>query len=269
MQPLAPLLPFLLALVAVLWFDRECRRRGLDPPGFATPSRRAAGLATLALALALSSFGSLAAFGGEPEAVDYSRVPSWQLFALHVVLLAALTGWYVAGYVGSGVRLGEQIGLAAQRPWREIGFGAVFGVGAWLVVLVAAYLVALAIAALGGGDLLPKSPPAAVAWLAGQSVALRAGLALSAGIVEEIFFRGLLQPRVGIAVSTALFALAHLAYGQLFMLVGVTILSLLYALLVQWRQSVWAAIAAHAVFDLVQLLVVVPAVLREFGGFLP
>lgn len=266
---LAPWVPFALAFLAVLWFDRGSRRRGLDPPGFVSPSRRAAGLATLALALALSSFGSLAAVGSEPVEVDYSQVPSWQLFALHAILLAALAGWFVAGYAGSGARWSEQIGLAARKPMRELAFGAAFGVGAWLVVLVAAYLVALVIAALGGDDLLPKRPPAAVAWLAGQSVALRAGLALSAGVVEEVFFRGLLQPRVGIVVSTALFALAHLAYGQLFMLVGVTILSLLYALLVQWRQSVWAAMAAHTVFDLVQLLVVVPAVLREFGGFLP
>ena len=65
------------------------------------------------------------------------------------------------------------------------------------------------------------------------------------------------------------FALAHLSYGQAFMLVGVTALSVIYGLLVKWRQSLWAAIAAHTVFDLVQLLIVVPTVLRELGGFLP
>ncbi len=45
------------------------------------------------------------------------------------------------------------------------------------------------------------------------------------------------------------------------MLVGITLLSLLFALLVRWRQSIWAAVAAHTLFDAVQLLVVVPTAL--------
>ncbi len=125
---------------------------------------------------------------------------------------------------------------------------------------------ALAVAALGGQELLPQQPPAMIPWLAGQPVALRLAIALSAGMVEEVFFRGLLQPRAGVVLSTALFALAHAAYGEPFLLVGVTLLSLLYAGLVRWRQSVWAAIAAHALFDAVQLLVVIPSVLEVWGG---
>jgi membrane protease YdiL (CAAX protease family) len=56
--------------------------------------------------------------------------------------------------------------------------------------------------------------------------------------------------------------LAHLGYGQPFMLVGVALLSLLYADLLRRRGTVWAPIASHAVFDLVQLLVVVPLVAK-------
>jgi membrane protease YdiL (CAAX protease family) len=268
LSSLLPAVPFLLAFLAVAAIDRGARRRGLDPPGFAQPSRRAAGLATLGMALALSSFAGFAAIGAAEIELDFAGLPAWQLFALHLVLLAAVGGWYAAGYAGTGTSLAEQIGLAARRPLRELGLGVAFGIGAWLVVLVVAWLVALGLAALGGDALLPKSPPQAVAWLAGQSLLLRTGLAFSAGIVEEIFFRGLLQPRVGLLFSTLLFTLAHLSYGQLFMLVGITVLSILYGLLVRWRQSVWAAIAAHTVFDLVQLLIVVPTVLHELGGFL-
>ena len=50
------------------------------------------------------------------------------------------------------------------------------------------------------------------------------------------------------------------------MLLGVTLLSLVYGGLVYWRQSIWAAIAAHALFDAVQLLVVIPAALRVLPG---
>lgn len=251
----------------MLLFDRGSRRRGLEPPGFAHPARRAAGLAALGLCLAVTSFAPLAAIGAEPATVDFAAVERWQLFAVHALLALTVVAWFAAAYAGSGERLAAQVGLAARRPWSEIGFGVAFGVGAWFVVLGTAWLVALAVAALGGGDLLPNRPPQAVVWLAGQSLVLRAALAFSAGFVEEVFFRGLLQPRLGLWISTALFALAHLAYGQPFLLVGVTLLSVLYGLLVRWRQSLWAAIAAHTVFDLVQLLIVVPALLGEFQGF--
>ena len=99
-----------------------------------------------------------------------------------------------------------------------------------------------------------------VLWIGALPFPARAAIALSAGLVEEVFFRAFLQPRVGVFLSTALFALAHLGYGQPFMLVGVTLLSLLYAELMRRRGSIWAPVAAHAIFDLVQLLVVVPLV---------
>jgi len=266
-QSLRALAPFVLALLAVGYFDFRARRLGLRPPGFVQPARRVLGLGALILALAVSSFASLASAGGAPAEVDYSSIPPWQLFALHVVLLGAALAWFAAGYAGSGASFADQVGLSARRPARELLVGALLGIGAWVVVIAAAWIAALVVAALGGEKLLPERPPGAVAWIAGQSVVLRAGLAFSAGTVEEIFFRGVLQPRTGIVFSTLLFSLAHLSYGEPFLLVGVTVLSLIYGLLVRWRQSVWAAIAAHTVFDLVQLLIVVPAVLREFGGF--
>ena len=101
-----------------------------------------------------------------------------------------------------------------------------------------------------------------VTWIGGLALWTRVTVSLSAGFFEEAFFRGFLQPRVGVAVSTVFFAMAHLTYEQPFMLVGITILSLLFAWLVSWRQSVWAAVAAHAVFDLTQLVVVIPIVAR-------
>ena len=85
-------------------------------------------------------------------------------------------------------------------------------------------------------------------------------------MVEERFFRGFLQPRVGIGVSTLLFVLAHLSYDQPFLLVGVSILSLVFAALVWWRQNVWPAIAAHFLFDAVQLLILIPWVLHQWPG---
>jgi membrane protease YdiL (CAAX protease family) len=46
------------------------------------------------------------------------------------------------------------------------------------------------------------------------------------------------------------------------MLVGIGTLSLIYAFLVRWRQNIWPAIAAHFLFDAVQLLFIIPAALK-------
>ncbi len=158
-----------------------------------------------------------------------------------------------------------QFGFVAPDVPREIGLGLGLGLAAWLAVLAAILAIAGVIMALGGKDVVPRQPPALIPLIAALPFGIRLAVSLSAGIVEETFFRGFLQPRVGILLSTAIFALAHLAYGQPFMLVGVTLLSLIYGLLVRWRQSIWAAMAAHALFDGIQLLVVVPAVLKLTG----
>ncbi|RPH57753.1 CPBP family intramembrane metalloprotease [bacterium] len=158
-----------------------------------------------------------------------------------------------------------QFGFLAPSVRREIGLGVLLGTGAWVVVLVTILAVALLIVAMGGEEVLPKQPPALIPWIAGLPLAIRALISLSAGVVEETFFRGFLQPRIGIPLSTAFFVLAHFSYGQPFMLVGITLLSLIYAFLVRWRRNIWAAIAAHTLFDAVQLLIVVPSALRFVG----
>lgn len=165
-----------------------------------------------------------------------------------------------------GAQFAAQFGFRTPHVGREIGLGIILGIGAWLAVLLALMGVAGVLWALGGKDAVPRQPPALVPFIAGLPILVRALISLSAGVVEETFFRGFLQPRVGIVLSTAFFALAHLSYGQPFMLIGITLLSLIYGLLVKWRQNVWAAITAHTFFDGVQLLVIVPSVLRMIQG---
>jgi membrane protease YdiL (CAAX protease family) len=162
-------------------------------------------------------------------------------------------------------QLAAQLGFRTPDLGREIGIGLLLGVGAWGVVVVALIILAVVVWALHGESALPKEPPALVPWIAALPVGVRVAVSLSAGFVEETFFRGFLQPRMGIALSTLMFVLAHLSYGQPFMLVGITLLSLIYAFLVRWRQTVWPAITAHALFDGVQLLVIIPFALRLLG----
>lgn len=274
--------PVLLGLAAALVVDRQCARRGLLPPGFAVPWRRAAATALLAGVLWLGVFAPLGMIGLEIEQ-DLTGLTVPRLFLLHGLLAATLVAWFLLGFLGIGVGVGvgadrrparggdllrlfaAQLGFRAPRPLYELGLGLLLGFAAWAAVLGALLVVGLVIVALGGEDALPKAPPAIIPWVAALPVGVRLLISLSAGLVEETFFRGFLQPRTGVLLSTLFFALAHASYGQPLLLVGVTLLSLVYAMLVKWRQSILAAATAHAFFDAVQLLVIVPAALEMLG----
>ncbi len=263
--------PLLLGAAAAWWIDRSTRLRGLDPPRFASDAgrfpgsswvRRILAMTVLGLVLWLSVFAPLGAIGLEFETPD--RLPLPQLFQIHVFLVAAVVLWFGLGYVTGSPILEtwqRQLGMRWKGALRELALGSAFGVCAWLCVLVTLMLVGSLVYFLAGEGSLPESPPEMVGLIAGLPIVVRFALSLSAGVVEELFFRGFLQPRVGIGLSSAAFVLAHASYGQPLMLVGLTLLSVIFALLVKWRQSIWAAIAAHAVFDVVQLLFVIPNLL--------
>jgi membrane protease YdiL (CAAX protease family) len=280
MDALRSLAPLALAFATALLVDRGMARRGLLPPGFVGPpadsptagrtlaltaARRAAGLVVVALALWVGVFLPLGLVG-LPQEVDFSQLSAGRLFLLHAFFALSLVAWLVLGF---GPRLGvwgRQLGLRAKSVPYELAIGVASGVLGWAAVLAILMGVGSLLWYLLGPDLLPTDPPEMVPWLAGLPWALRAAVSLSAGVVEEAFFRGFLQPRIGIAASGGLFVLAHLSYEQPLMLVGIALLSILFALLVRWRQSIWAAIAAHAVFDAVQLLVLIPWAMRMIGG---
>lgn len=258
--------PLLLAAATTYVFDRSCARKGLLPPGFRVPWRRAAAFALLTGILYVGVFSPLGRLGVETEE-DVTSIATPQLFLLHGLLIATLVGWFLLGFAGAtggglGRQFAAQLGLRTPRPWSEVGLGLALGLGAWMAVLAVIFAIAILVVLTGYEELLPKRPPDVIPLIAGLPIAIRVLVSLSAGVVEELFFRGFLQPRMGIVLSTICFALAHASYGNPFLLVAVTLLSLIYGALVRWRQSIWAAAAAHTLFDAVQLLVVIPAALR-------
>lgn len=272
--------PLVLAVLASWFLDRSIAKRGLTPPGFVAPPedpgalgpsfRRALAMAAIAFVFFIGIFAPLGLLGLEPATEIEIRVP--QLFQLHILFVFALGIWYVLGFgprsagdaasrPGLADAWRSQFGLRKGGVLRELALGAGLGLAAWVAVLVVLVLVGSLVYLVGGEEALPESPPAAVVWIAALPLGVRFAVSLSAGVVEELFFRGFLQPRVGIGLSTGAFVLAHLSYEQPMMLVGITLLSIIFAAMVQWRQSIWAAIAAHAVFDGVQLLFVIPQLL--------
>lgn len=261
--------PVLLALVSALAMDRLTAVRGLLPPGFRIPWRRSLGAAVVAFALWVGVFLSIGQIG-LPRQMDLAGLNPLELFLLHGVLVATLVAWLALAHAGVPVRgegdVASQLGLRARSPAKEalIGFGA--GVLTWPLLLLVVGFVLVVLVAAGAEDLVPDEAPELVVWIAALPVGWKLAIAASAGLVEESFFRGFLQPRVGIGLSSLLFVAAHLSYDQPFMLVGITMLSFLFAGLVWWRQNIWAAVVAHFLFDAVQLLFVIPWALRESGG---
>lgn len=298
-DPLRLLVAVLLAAGTALAVDRWTEARGYLPPGFAALWRRAAALAVLTGILFVGIFLPVALFGVERQPLDPEAMTTPQLFLLQGLLLLSLALWFLLGFAGvsrirrpeaapervpgEGVPLeaevaparaverpaeplgstfARQFGLLTPRPLAELGIGLAAGAAGWVVVILLMLAVVAVVWALGGEEVLPTEPPELIPWVAGLPLLVRTAIGLTAGVVEELFFRGFLQPRVGIALSSALFVMAHLSYEQPFMLVGIAALSLLFAALVRWRRTVLPAIAAHAAFDLIQLLIVVPQVLR-------
>jgi len=81
------------------------------------------------------------------------------------------------------------------------------------------------------------------------------GLALLSGVAEEVFFRGALQPAIGMPVATLLFAVLHSGRGRAMLLWTASALvagSLLGALML-WRGSLFAPILCHTLVNAVQL----------------
>lgn len=263
--------PVILAALAAWVVDHMTARRGLQPPGFAARWRRLAAAAVLGGIFYIGVFMPLGRIG-LGMSTDFAALHPIELFGLHALLVLVLVVWYLLGFAGTpdaGRRWISQFGYRTSRPGWEVGLGVLAGLAAWAAVISALLAVAGLLYLVGAEKSLPQTPPAAIPWMASQPLWLKVCLVLSAGLVEESFFRGFLQPRTGIALSTVFFAMAHLSYDQPFMLVGVSLLSLLFAFIVRWRQSVWAAVAAHTVFDAVQLLVVIPFALKfmpQAGG---
>ena len=261
--------PVVLAVLAVLWVDRASARRGLlarrlsRVDGEPVSPRRYVYLALLLSTLYLGVFQVLSLIGTPQELTREALegASGWQLFSLHFVFVCFLLSyWLLSGGSASEVASTWWPRPVATHWVRELLVGAAAGVGLWAGVLVTLLVIASIWSQLSGNE-PGGSVPAMVEWIGTRSVLLRVAVALSAGVVEELFFRGFLQARIGVVASTILFVLAHFSYGQPLLILGVLLLSLAFAALVVWRRSVLAAIAAHTVFDAIQLLVVIPTVL--------
>lgn len=79
-------------------------------------------------------------------------------------------------------------------------------------------------------------------------------IGISAGVCEEILFRGALQPKFGIFLSSILFAILHVQYNIPWILLTIFIISVTLGYLRKFTNTT-TSIIAHSTFDGVQMTI--------------
>ena len=138
------------------------------------------------------------------------------------------------------------------------------GDGGWIFTISIAIIICLLLVAAG---LMPKNPTPSpmIGGMAALPIWKKCVIVLSAMTIEEAFFRGWLQKRIGVIASTVLFALAHSGLGQPLLLIGVSVISLVIGFTFYRTKNLIPGIIAHGIFDAVQLFATIPVVFKMTG----
>ncbi len=197
-----------------------------------------------------------------PTAKQLAATPFYQFFALHWILIIFLAVWWL---LTGRPRLTTYLNIQPQKPGQAIMTGLAVGFGGWLFTLAVALVIGLLLSAAG---LIPKNPQPSpmIGYMAALPLWKKATIVLSAMTVEEAFFRGWLQKRIGLLASTILFAIAHSGLGQPLLLIGVFVISLIIGFAFYRTKNLIPGIIAHGVFDGIQLFVILPVLFKMMGA---
>jgi membrane protease YdiL (CAAX protease family) len=171
--------------------------------------------------------------------------------------------WILVAYIYLGLRRrGKSIRNIAGRSWRgasDFFIDIAIAFGFWIAALFALSLVAHAVGSNGMSQaarlLAPQGPFESLLWIA---------LAVTAGICEEIIFRGYLQRQfvawtrsapIGVLLSAALFGVGHIYQGAKATIV-IGVYGLMFGILAEVRQNLRPGIITHAWHDAITGLVI-------------
>lgn len=186
--------------------------------------------------------------GTNPEDLDIESVNYGELFstaAFEVGLALVAVGW--------GVRRG------LRESWTRLGFTRPTP----KVILIALGFVVLAyIPSIAGSILTEEFQPQISDQIDSvtedmtadvQNPIGAAALGFSAGVGEEAFFRGAVQPRYGVVFQAVLFALVHSQYGMSYIVLGLFGVGLVLGIERHYFGTT-AAMITHAVFNILAVL---------------
>uniref|UniRef100_A0A831TCE8 CPBP family intramembrane metalloprotease n=1 Tax=Thermorudis peleae TaxID=1382356 RepID=A0A831TCE8_9BACT len=155
------------------------------------------------------------------------------------------------------------VGLGIERTWgstvRRLGFTRL----TWVQAATAlGFTVALFVIAGAAGALTQWLQPELAREIEDRlvqmtqdvsSVSGALAVSIAAGVGEETLFRGAIQPRYGILLTSALFTLVHVQYGLSIITAGVFAISLLLGLERRYLGTT-ACILTHATYNAVAIL---------------
>jgi membrane protease YdiL (CAAX protease family) len=155
------------------------------------------------------------------------------------------------------------VGVWITRGWREsISRLGLERLTAREVGISLALVVPLLIAAVGIDQIGRLVQPERYAQLESILESMSSGvtnpavaliLGFSAGIGEEILFRGAIQPRLGIGFTALLFAVAHSQYGFSFATVGILLIGIVLGYQRKWMNTT-SCIITHGAYNTVVFL---------------
>lgn len=184
------------------------------------------------------------------------------------VLLASLVGLW-AGYLGTAVILSRTRGtghpladVGFRARWSDLPLGVAAGLVTSVVVVRLVYLLLMAAGLVTRGDLDRLAEPAQRVGDLAQGpgwLVLALFIGVGAPVVEEIYYRGLLQPALirrlgppgGIAVSAVVFGAAH---QQVLQFPALAAFGVVLGYLAWRTQRLGPAIAAHIAFNALTLV---------------
>ena len=254
-----PLIAIVLFWVALIYLNERYQLFSVD--SFASNVTKWIAYVWLGVFLFLLTFLIVGSSRHPPTVKDLARVPFYSLFTLHAILLAFLIGWWL---LTRRPPIGTFLNIRRERAGEAVMTGFAVGVGGWIFTIMLALVIGLLLAASG---LIPKNPQPSpmIGWMAALPLWKKATIVLSAMTIEEAFFRGWLQKRIGLIASTTLFALAHSGLGQPLLLIGVAIISLIIGFTFYRTKNLIPGVIAHGIFDAVQLFVIIPVVFKMTG----
>lgn len=210
-------------------------------------------LTGLAILLALMAFLGVSMFYADGSAED--TLPQGTA-SIIISLVFTMVMFVSLAYISVGYRIWrtgpeatERLGLR-MPSLKVIGMGLAFVVPVMVSNMIGGILTQ--IFQPGLTDDLEKTLDSMTQGIQNPAGALLIGL--TAGIGEELFFRGALQPRFGIVLTAAAFALMHQQYELSWVLVGMFGIGILLGIERQ-RYGTVAAIVTHATMNIIAVAI--------------
>ena len=189
----------------------------------------------------------------EEETPPPERFVRWGL-VFYGVMGAAAVLWRI-GFHQEPILFASEEAAAGGLHWQR---DVALGLGVAAVVVVVSHVTTRATA---WGRRLAHALGSSLSGISTPNALL---LALASGMAEEAFFRGALQPRVGLVVASLCFGLLHFVPRREFLpwTVFAVLAGFGFGALFEWTGNLVAPIVAHVVVNGVNL----PLLIRDYGG---